>query len=55
MTGISELTNRVELLEGKVQKLQGILQVMLDELANGAIEDSAERIREILDLDESGY
>ena len=52
MTNIIELTDRIELLEGSVRKLEGILHVMLDELANGAIEDSAQRIREILDQGE---
>jgi len=55
MTDANESEDRIELLENRVHKLEGILQVMLDELANGSIEDSASRIREILDLDEQGY
>ena len=55
MTDIDELAEKVEALETHIRRLEGVLVAMLDEIANGSIEDSAVRMREILDQDDQGY
>ena len=55
MTDIDDLAVKVEALENHIRRLEGVLVAMLDEIANGSIEDSAVRMREILDQGDAEY
>ena len=44
-----ELNEEMRMLKAHVMKLEGIIQVMLEELGSGSIEDSADRILEVLE------
>jgi hypothetical protein len=49
-----EVSARIESLESHVALLEGVLHVMLQEIANGTIQDSAPEIRAALPrLDDS--
>lgn len=51
MPDSDNLIDRIETLERQVQKLEGVIQVTLQELENGSIEDSAARILDVLEQD----
>lgn len=48
MSEIEELKNHIEVLEGHVARVEGILYVLLEQLEAGTIEELAASIREQL-------